>query len=49
MPSPQSKVCMVVLAGGQIRGTTTHAAGGISKSAESSVALLDRVLKPVND
>ena len=54
MPFLQSKVCMAALAGGhtnfmQIRGTTTHAAGGISKSVESSVALPGEALKAVND
>ena len=54
MPFLQSKDCKAALAGGhtnfmQIRGTTTHAAGGILKSAESSVALPGEALKAVND
>jgi len=45
---------MAALEGGhtncmQIKGTTTRAAGGISKSVESSVALPDEALKAVKD
>ena len=52
MQSLQSKVCKAALAGGptnfmQIRGTTTHAAGGTLKSVESSVVLLGEALKAV--
>ena len=54
MPSLQSKDCKAALAGGHtnfmlIKGTTIHAAGGISESVESSVALPGEALKAVND
>lgn len=50
----QSRDCKTALASGhtnfmQIRATTTHAAGGTSKSVESSVALPGEALKAVNN